>query len=63
MIQAARNGKSFSATELLALQVEVFRYSQTVEVISQVQRQAGGRGQADPRHPGLIVAVCDSCSG
>ncbi len=34
MIQAARNGKSFSASELLALQVEVFRYSQTVEVIS-----------------------------
>jgi hypothetical protein len=34
MIAAARNGKSFSASELLALQVEVFRYSQTVEVIS-----------------------------
>ena len=34
MIQAARQGKSFSASELLALQVEVFRYSQTVEVIS-----------------------------
>jgi hypothetical protein len=34
MIQAARSGKSFSASELLALQVEVFRYSQTVEVIS-----------------------------
>ena len=34
MIAAARNGKAFSASELLALQVEVFRYSQTVEVIS-----------------------------
>ena len=34
MIAAARNGKSFSASELLAIQVEVFRYSQTVEVIS-----------------------------
>jgi hypothetical protein len=34
MIAAARNGKAFSASELLAIQVEVFRYSQTVEVIS-----------------------------
>ena len=34
MIADARNGKSFSASELLAIQVEVFRYSQTVEVIS-----------------------------
>jgi hypothetical protein len=34
MIEAARKGKTFSASELLAIQVEVFRYSQTVEVIS-----------------------------
>jgi hypothetical protein len=34
MIEAARKGKAFSASELLAIQVEVFRYSQTVEVIS-----------------------------
>jgi hypothetical protein len=34
MIEAARKGKNFSASELLAIQVEVFRYSQTVEVIS-----------------------------
>ncbi len=34
MIDAARKGKNFSASELLAIQVEVFRYSQTVEVIS-----------------------------
>jgi hypothetical protein len=34
MIEAARNGKAFSASELLGIQMEVFRYSQTVEVIS-----------------------------
>jgi hypothetical protein len=34
MINAAQKGKTFSANELIALQVEVFRYSQTVEVIS-----------------------------
>jgi hypothetical protein len=34
LIAAARRGKTFSAPELLAIQAEVFRYSQTVEVIS-----------------------------
>lgn len=34
MIEAAQKGKSFSAQELLGLQVEVFRYSQTVEMVS-----------------------------
>jgi hypothetical protein len=34
LIEAARRGKTFSASELLAVQAEVFRYSQTVEVIS-----------------------------
>jgi hypothetical protein len=34
LIKAAQGGKSFNASELMALQVEVFRYSQTVEVIS-----------------------------
>jgi hypothetical protein len=34
LIKAAQGGKAFNASELMALQVEVFRYSQTVEVIS-----------------------------
>jgi hypothetical protein len=34
LIKSAQGGKSFNASELMALQVEVFRYSQTVEVIS-----------------------------
>lgn len=34
MLRAAASGKTFSPSELLALQAQVFRYSQTVEVIS-----------------------------
>jgi hypothetical protein len=34
LIKQAQGGKAFNASELMALQVEVFRYSQTVEVIS-----------------------------
>jgi hypothetical protein len=34
LIASAASGKTFSAGELLALQSTVFRYSQTVEVIS-----------------------------
>jgi hypothetical protein len=34
LIKQAQGGKSFNASELMALQVEVFRYSQTIEVIS-----------------------------
>jgi hypothetical protein len=34
LLKAAQGGKAFNAAELMALQVEVFRYSQTVEVIS-----------------------------
>jgi hypothetical protein len=34
LIAAASHGKTFTATELIALQAIVFRYSQTVEVIS-----------------------------
>jgi hypothetical protein len=34
MIEAGRRGKAFTASELIGLQMEVFRYSQTVEVIS-----------------------------
>ena len=34
MIEAARRGQSFTPGELIGLQMEVFRYSQTVEVIS-----------------------------
>ena len=34
LINAAQRGKAFSASELMGLQIEVFRYSQTVEVIS-----------------------------
>jgi hypothetical protein len=43
MIEAARKGKSFSANDLLVMQVEVFRYSQTVEVISKsTEKVVGG---------------------
>jgi hypothetical protein len=34
IIEAARRGKTFSAAELLSLQLHVFRYAQTVEIIS-----------------------------
>jgi hypothetical protein len=34
MIRLAQSGKAFNAQELMALQIEVFRYSQTVEVVS-----------------------------
>jgi hypothetical protein len=36
VLEAAARGKTFSPTELLALQAAVFRYSQTVEVVSRV---------------------------
>ena len=42
MIEAARNGKTFSANELLVMQVEVFRYSQTVEVMSKTTEKVVG---------------------
>jgi len=34
LLAAAATGKTFSPSELLALQVTVFRYSQTVEIVS-----------------------------
>lgn len=34
LIAAAGRGRTFSAAELIALQATVFRYSQTIEVIS-----------------------------
>jgi len=34
LIASAGHGRTFSAAELIALQATVFRYSQTVEVIS-----------------------------
>jgi hypothetical protein len=36
LVRAAAGGKTFSPAELLALQATVFRYSQTVEVVSRV---------------------------
>jgi hypothetical protein len=36
LLQAAATGKTFRPGELLALQASVFRYSQTVEVVSRV---------------------------
>jgi hypothetical protein len=36
LLRAAAGGKTFSPGELLALQASVFRYSQTVEVVSRV---------------------------
>ena len=34
LLAAAATGKTFSPGELLALQASVFRYSQTVEIVS-----------------------------
>jgi hypothetical protein len=34
LLAAAATGKTFSPAELLALQASVFRYSQTVEIVS-----------------------------
>jgi hypothetical protein len=34
ILQAAARGKTFTAAELLAMQATVFRYSQTIEVLS-----------------------------
>jgi len=36
LLAAAARGKTFSPAELLALQATVFRYSQTVEIVSRV---------------------------
>lgn len=36
LLNAAAKGKTFSPAELIALQADVFRYSQTVEVVSRV---------------------------
>jgi hypothetical protein len=36
ILEAAARGKTFTPTELLAMQATVFRYSQTVEVLSRV---------------------------
>jgi hypothetical protein len=36
LLSAAARGKTFSPAELIALQSSVFRYSQTVEVVSRV---------------------------
>lgn len=36
VLAAARRGRTFSAQELLALQADAYRYSQTVEVASRV---------------------------
>ncbi|GEJ55568.1 hypothetical protein [Anaeromyxobacter diazotrophicus] len=39
VLAAARRGRTFSAHELLALQADAYRYSQTVEVASRVVEQ------------------------
>jgi len=36
VLAAARRGKTFTAQELLALQADAYRYSQTVEIASKV---------------------------
>jgi hypothetical protein len=47
LLAAAASGRTFSSTELLALQVKVFRYSQAVEVISRAaDRVVGALKQA-----------------
>jgi hypothetical protein len=42
MIDAARRGKNFSPSELLGLQMEVFRYQQTVDVVSKTAEKVVG---------------------
>lgn len=42
MIDAARRGKNFSPSELLGLQMEVFRYQQTVDVIGKTAEKVVG---------------------
>ncbi len=42
LIDAAQKGKTFTAAELIALQAQVFRYSQTVEVISRTTDKVVG---------------------
>jgi hypothetical protein len=43
LLAAAQQGRTFSASELLAMQATVFRYSQTVEVVSRAtDRLVGG---------------------
>jgi hypothetical protein len=47
ILRAAASGKTFSPAELLGLQAQVFRYSQTVEVISRgADKLVGGVKQA-----------------
>jgi hypothetical protein len=36
VLQAARNGRTFTAQELLGLQAQVYRYAQTVELASKL---------------------------
>ena len=42
LIRAAGAGKTFSAAELIALQAEVFRYSQVVELLSRTTDKVVG---------------------
>jgi hypothetical protein len=42
ILEAAARGKTFTAAELLAMQATVFRYSQTVEVLSRATDRLGG---------------------
>jgi hypothetical protein len=47
LLAAAARGRTFSGPELLAMQAEMFRYSQTVEVISRAaDKLVGGLKQA-----------------
>ncbi len=39
VLAAARRGRTFTASELLALQADAYRYSQTLEVASKVVEQ------------------------
>jgi hypothetical protein len=40
LLAAARRGRTFSAQELLMLQADAYRYSQTLEVVSKVVEHA-----------------------
>jgi hypothetical protein len=47
LLRAVASGKTFSPAELLAVQAQVFRYSQTIEVISRgADKLVGGVKQA-----------------
>jgi len=58
IVQAAARGKTFSPGELLALQATVFRYAQTVEVVSRVADRLVGAVKQTMGGAGRGEATC-----